>query len=133
MPALADIVVKKNDNTTNITYTGVVPSSGDGVPAVWKSQSVGSAVGFQPEIRLSSRSAQSGQFREHKCSFFYPQLKTDTTTGVTSVHKKLMGTASWMTPVDMAATDVAEASAQFANLVASPLFRSCVNSGYSAT
>lgn len=133
MPALADIVVKKNDNLTNITFTGVVPSSGDGVPAVWKSQSVGSAVGFQPEIRLASRAAKGGQEREHSATFFYPQLKTDTTTSVTSVHRKLMGKVTWTTPVDMAATDVAEASAQFANLLASTLFRSCINSGYSAT
>ncbi len=133
MPAIADIVVKKNDNTTNITYSGVVPSSGDGVPAIWKSQSVGSAVGFQPELRVSAKPAQNGQYREHRASFFYPQLKTDTTTGVISVHRKLMGTASWMTPVDMAATDVAEASAQFANLIASTLVRSLINSGYSAS
>lgn len=133
MPAIADIVVKKNDNTTNITYTGVVPSSGDSSAAVWKSQSVGSTVAFQPELRVTAKPANGGASREHRMTFYYPQLKTDTTTSITSVHRKVMGSATFLTPTDMNATDVAEASAQFANLLASALIRSCVNSGYSAS
>jgi hypothetical protein len=133
MPAIADIVVKKNDNTTNITYTGVQPSSGDGTAATWKSQSVGASLAFQPELRLSARSAQNGTAREFTATYMYPQIKTDTTTGVTSIHRKAMGKVTWVYSQDMSATDEAEASAQFVNLLASALVRNCFNSGYSAT
>jgi hypothetical protein len=60
MPSQANIVVKKNDGTTDITYTAVQPSSGDGVQAIWKSQTVGTAPVHQPELRCSTRS-QSGK------------------------------------------------------------------------
>jgi hypothetical protein len=63
----------------------------------------------------------------------YPQIKTDTTTGVTSVHRKAMGKFTWNYDIDMSATDEAEASAQFVNLLASTLVRACLNAGYSAT
>ncbi|DAD50928.1 coat protein [ssRNA phage SRR6049586_1] len=33
MPAIANITVKKNDDTTDIVWTAVQPSSGDGTPA----------------------------------------------------------------------------------------------------
>jgi len=133
MPSIADIVVKKNDNVTNITYTGVQPSSGDGTAATWKSQSVGTALAFQPELRLSAKSASNGLARDFTATFMYPQIKTDSTTGVVSVHRKAMGKFTWNYQMDMAATDEAEASAQFVNLLASTLVRNCLNSGFSAT
>jgi hypothetical protein len=53
MPALADITVKMADGTTNITYTGIVPSAGDKTPAVWRSNSVGGSIGQRPELRAT--------------------------------------------------------------------------------
>jgi len=132
MPAIANITVKKNDGVTDIIYNGVVPSSGDKNPAVWKYQAAGIAIGQQPELRLIARESGVGK-RELRATMFYPQVSTNSTTGVTSVVRKCMGTASWVLDKEMSATDTNEFVAQFGNLLASALVKSCVQSGYSAT
>jgi len=132
MPQLANITVKKNDGVTDIIYTGVVPSSGDKNPAVWKYQAAGVAIGQQPEFRLTARESGDGK-RELRSTMFYPQVSTNSTTGVTSVVRKAMGSATWVLDKEMNATDVNEFVSQFANLMASALVKSCVQSGYSAT
>ncbi len=133
MPAIANIVVKKNDGTTDITWTGVQPSSGDGTPATWKSQSVGSAQAHQPELRLSARDVQKGNVRNVRGTFRYPQIATNSTTGVTSVIGMATATVSFEVPKSMAIVDSNEAVAQFFNLLDSTLIADCFKQGYSAT
>ncbi len=133
MPNLADITVKKNDGTTDITYTGVVPSSGDGSPAVWKSQSVGTAAAHQPELRVSSRDADAGKKRALRATFSYPQIATDSTTGITSVVDAASGRFDFTFSKGMAQSDVNEAASQLVNLFYSTLFRAMLKAGYSAS
>lgn len=133
MPSMANITVKKNDGTTDIVWTGVNPSSGDGVQAVWKSQTVGSAPAHQPEIRLASREMDGGKKRALRAYFLYPQIATDTTTGITSVIQRTLISVDWTMPKDMNQTDLNEATSQFANLLASTLFKDCVKAGYAPT
>jgi hypothetical protein len=133
MPAIADIVVKKNDAVTNITYVAQSPSSGDGVPAVWRSTSVGTSPAHAPELRLSSRDQDKGKKRALRGSFVYPQISTNTTTGVTSVVQKSAIMFDVTMPKDMVQSDINEACAQFGNLLASALIQSCLKAGYSAT
>lgn len=133
MAALANIVVKKNDNTTDITYTGVNPSSGDGTPAIWKSASVGSALAHQPELRLSAKPAAKGANRALRATYSYPQIAMNSTTGVTSIVNRAFASADFNFPTEMTQADVNEFAAQFVNLLASSLVKSCVQSGTSAT
>lgn len=133
MPSIANIVVKKNDGTTDITYTAVVPSSGDTVFAVWKSQTVGVAPGHQPEFKLASREASNGQKRALHSVFNYPQLSTNSQTGVTSVVNRAVVSTDWTIPKDMTVTDINEFVTQYANLLASALIKQCAQAGYSAT
>lgn len=133
MPQIADITVKKNDGTTNIVYTGVSPSSGDGTPAVWKSQTVGVASAHQPEFRLSAREASNGTRRALRATYVYPQIATNTTTSLTSVVDRASADANWVIPKGMAAADVNEFASQFANLCAASVIIACVKTGYSAT
>lgn len=130
MPAIANMTVKKNDNTTDITYTAVVPSSGDGTPAVWRSQSVGSAASHQPEIRLGSKTGGNGAKRVLRATYVYPQIATNTTTGVTSVIDRVVASVDWQIPLGMTATDVNEAVSQFAHLLANTLMKDSVKSGF---
>lgn len=131
MSAIANITVKKNDGTTDIVYTAVVPSSGEGVPAVWKSQTIGNAPAHQPELRLSSRTTgANGNRRSLRSSFVYPQIATNSTTGITSVVDRLSITSDWVIPNGMATSDINEAVAQYANLLASALIKASVQSGY---
>lgn len=133
MPSLANITVKKADGTTDITYTGVVPSSGDSTPAIWKSQTVGSAQAHQPELRLVARDSADKKKRILRMTFLYPSIQTDSTTGRTTVVNRAFATCDFTFDTDMPQTDVNEAVAQFFNLGDSSLIVDCVKVGYSAT
>lgn len=131
MPALADIVVKKNDGTTDITYTAISPAAGDGANAIWRSQSVGNAVEHQPELRLLSK--DSGQSRKLVGNMHYPQIATNTTTNTTSV----LRTSKFRVEVDLAKgmplVDTNEFVAQATGLFRSALIQACLKGGVSAT
>lgn len=133
MPSLANITVKKNDGTTDITYTGISPSSGDKTAAVWKSQTVGNAPNHQPELRLVSREANSGTRRALRSTYVYPQIATNTTTSITSVVDKASAATDWVFPKGMNQADINEFVSQYANLLVSTLVKDCVKQGYSAT
>lgn len=133
MPAISNIVVKKNDGTTDVTYTAKSPSSGDGVPAIWKSESVGSAQAHQPELRLSSSQASKGARRRLRSTYEYPQIATNTTTNVTSVIDRASAATDWVFPKTMSQADINEFVSQYANLLVSTLVKDCVKTGYSAS
>lgn len=133
MPTMANITVKKNDGTTDIVYTGVQPSSGDGTPAVWKALSVGTAPAHQPEFRLLAREASKGSRRALRGTFQFPQIATNSTTGITAVVDKAVADVNWVFSKSMNQTEINEFASQFANLIVATLTKDCVKSGYSAT
>nr|QDH91396.1 MAG: hypothetical protein H2BulkLitter11614_000003 [Leviviridae sp.] len=130
MPNMADIVVKKADGSTDITFTQVVAAAGDKSPAVWRSNSVGSAAGFHPELRCSSRQNGTNTARVVDLSYSYPSLVTSTDTGTTSVSKRFNVTLSASLPLEMPQTDIDEAAAQLTNLIDSTLIVSVLKAGY---
>lgn len=131
MPSMANITVKKNDGTTDITYTAQAPAAGDRSPAIWQSTTVGSAAGHRPELRLTARSNAAGTVRRLDASFVYRQVATDTGTTITSVVNSLPISLSVARPVDMPDADVNEAISQAMNLFASTLFKDSCKSGFS--
>ena len=135
MPAIANITVKKNDGTTDIVYTAVSPSSGDKTAAVWKSQSVGSSLAFQPELRLTSRETtlDGKPARSLRATYAYPQVANNTLDGFMYVFRKATFSQEVVFPKDMVQTDVDECVTQFTNLMVSTVIRACLKSGYSAT
>jgi hypothetical protein len=133
MPSLANMTVKKNDGTTDVTYTGISPASGDGSPATWRNESIGVAANHRPELRLSSKDGKSGSARILRATYVFPQIATNTTTTLTSVVTSAKFTGEWELPKGMASTDVNEFAAQIANLIDHSLIVSCVQSGVSAT
>ncbi len=133
MPSIATITVKKNDGSTDIAYTGVQPSSGDGSQAIWKAQAVGSAPAHRPELRLSAKDGTNGRTRVLKATYRYPQIATNTTTSITSVVDSASCSVTWEIPKAMAQTDIDEFASQLANLVDSTLVVDCVKAGFSAS
>lgn len=133
MPSLANITVKKNDGTTDIVYTGISPSGGEGLPAIWKSQTVGVAQAHQPEFRLAGREANKGSRRALRSTFQYPQVATNSTTGLTSVVERMSADTNWVFPKGVPQADINEFVSQYCNLLASTLIKDCVKAGYSAT
>nr|URG15279.1 MAG: coat protein [Leviviridae sp.] len=133
MPTIANLTIKKNDGTTDIVWTGIQPSSGDGTPATWKSQTVGSASAHQPEFRLSARDASKGASRVIRSTFRYPQIATNTTTGVTSVVSTAFGSTEFSFPKGMSSADINEAVSQLFNLLTTSLLKDCHKQGYAAS
>lgn len=133
MPSLANVTIKKNDGTTDIVYTGISPAGGDGTPAIWKSQTVGTAQAHQPEFRLAARDGNKGSRRALRSTFQYPQIATNSTTGLTSVVDRASADTNWTFPKGMSQTDINEFVSQYANMLVTTLVKDCVKAGYSAT
>jgi len=130
MTVMANIVVKKNDGTTDITWSAMTPSAGNNVPAIWRSQSVGGSAGFRPEFRLTSKDGGDGKTRVLRGTISYPQLATDTTTSLVQVPNRASADINWRLPAEMPATDINEFASQFANLIASVLIKDSVKEGF---
>jgi hypothetical protein len=133
MPTMADIVVKKADGTTNVTFAALNPSSGDTVSALWRQETMGTAAGLR--ATFSSRSQWNGPrtARRVESQFQYPFTVTDSTTGVTSVLARVPISISITVPVDVPDTVVAEAVAQGMNLQVSTLMQSVYKAGFAPT
>lgn len=132
MPNLANITVKKNDGTTDIVYTGLQPSAGDGSPAIWR-QTAQPYPSCQPELRLIAKPAKGKMGRSVRGTFVYPQAMVNSTTGVTSVLTTAFGDFNFILDKNMSQVEINEAATQFANLIASALIKSCLATGFSAT
>lgn len=133
MPSMANITVKKNDGTTDIVWTGVCPSSGDGVPAIWRSETVGSAPAHFPMLELRSRYNGQKTARRMDVNYVYPEIATDSTTSLVSVVNRIPFQLTAAIPQGVPATVIAEAVSQFANLLASTLLKDSFKSGFSPT
>lgn len=132
MPQLADITIKKANGTTDIVYTGVVPSSGEKSPAVWRSLSVGTAQAHKPELLVSSQYNGPRTARRVSVRYTYPTLVTGS-DGRTSVSDRALADVTVTLPQSMADADIDEFANQFVNLLASSLGRAQIKSGYAAT
>lgn len=133
MPAMADITVKKNDGTTDVVYYEANPAGSDGIPALWRNSSVGSAPAHYPSLELKSRWNGQKTARRVDFAFMYPQIATDSTTGLVSVVNRAIATGSVAIPTNMPLTDLAEFSAQFGNLMSSTLIKACNKNGFAPT
>lgn len=132
MPSMANITVKAANGTTDVTYVAKSPSAGDSVPAIWRNESVGTAAAHMPELRLTWRDAPGGQKRRGRATYVYPQIATDTTTSTTSVVDRANAGVDFELPKGFTTANAAEFAAQFGNLFASALIKSCNADGFSA-
>lgn len=132
MPNMADIIVKKADETTNITYSQFVPSAGDKSAALWKSTTVGSAPGFNPSLRCESSFNGPGTARRVNLRYAYPYTVTGG-DGTVTIQDTFRFDGTAVVPQGMPQATIDEAAAQAMNLLASVLIKQCLKSGYSPT
>lgn len=132
MPTMADITIKKNDGTTDVTYAAVVASGGDKSPAVWRHSTATGTPGQRPELRISSRANGDQTARRVDGQFTYPSVYTDTSTSTTKVGSRANFTFSSVIPGDMPDVDAEEFGAQIGNLIAAALVEAILTTGYSA-
>lgn len=129
MPQIADIVIKKADNTTNVTFTAVSPSAGDKSPAVWKNATVGTILAARPTFTLVMMDNGTKKARRARSTFFWPKTRTDANGNVT-VSGGASSESSHLVPQDMTPAEIGEFVAQFANLLASALIKQSLSDGY---
>lgn len=132
MPNMANVTIKKNDGTTDVIYTAVVPSAGDKTPAIWKNQTLGTASAHRPEMKLMSRENGTGNARRVEGVFTYPTLALGT-DGKLNVVDKVIANVSMVVPKGMPDADVNEAVSQCFNLFAAALFKDSFKTGYAPT
>lgn len=131
MPQMADIIVKKDDGTTNITYTALNPSGGDKVAATWSSKSVSTIAGHRPAFSFKTERSGGGD-RRVRASYYYPYVVLDAAGNpqkVSAVPLEYSG----LVPLNVPDAVVAEAVSQCANLLASALIKEATKAGYAPT
>jgi hypothetical protein len=133
MPAIADITVKKADGATNIIYTGVAGAGGDASPAVFRSNSATGTIGQKPVVKVTSRDSGDKATRRVDISAVFPEVYTDSTTGLSLINSKVTMNASFAIPQNLSSTTMSEAAAQLTNLMASALIQSSISSGFAPT
>jgi len=132
MPAQANLTVKKNDGSTDITYTAVQASGGDKSPAIWRSNTVGTAPGHRPELRVSAQPNGPGTARRVNFQFTYPVTATGS-DGKVYVSNRCNLEITGVMPLDMPDSDLNEAVSQGLNLAAATLTKDQFKSGFAAT
>lgn len=133
MPNMADIVVKKYDGTTDVTFAKLTPSAGDKSPAVWRQPVVSGIPNAAPVCTITSKSSVNKQVRIVEGEVLYPITVTNSTTGVTTVVDRDKFTFSFQLKTNYAQAWHDEAAAQSVNVLASTLVREILKSGYSAS
>lgn len=131
MPQMADIVVKKADGTTAVTYKQLAPAAGSD-PAVWKNQTIGTSAGQQPELRCSTkgRVVKGMPYRDAVVTFKYPKSVSNTTTGEITLAEGFSASLNVHMNQTLATADLKEACYQFGNLIASDLLKQVMETGY---
>lgn len=130
MPNMADITVKKNDGTTDVTYVQLSPSAGDKTPAQWRVEALGTVPGNRPTLSISSKYSVDKMARVVEGKLLYPETFTDTTTGIVATRLRESFSFTQVIRMDAADTTTAELSAQAANLLKHPLIQLVLKSGF---
>lgn len=128
MPNMADIVVKKKDGTTDVTYAALTPSAGDKTPARWSLTASATQANLRPTLEMTSRFNASRNARNVHVVLKYPNVVT--VEGVNSVRAVPHATADFIIPLQADDAAVGEMVAQFANLLKSALMQTSVAIGY---
>lgn len=128
MSQMANITIKKSDGTTDAIYSALSASAGEGVPAIWRNNGVGTKVNQRPEFRMISKQLQAGR-RAVKTNFVWPVV--DPITG--SVVDYITLVVESKTADNALVTDVTEAVTQGLNLHAATLVKTSFVDGVSPT
>lgn len=131
MPQATDKTVKKADGTTDIVWASVQQSSGDRSPAVWRSNTVGTANAHRPTLKTSSRPNGPGNARRVEFKANFPEVVVGG-DGVTRVTNALIIEGTAIIPEGMADSVKAEAVHQVCNLLGHAHFKAQLIEGYAS-
>lgn len=130
MPQLASITVKNSSNA-DVVYEGVVASSGDKSPAIWRSPTA-TAPAFRPQLKVVSQSNAQGNTRVLTGDFRFPVTATAADGSTKLVDLPRMEIRVY-DPQAVNQDILDNFIAQGLNLFSSALFREMAKTGYAAT
>lgn len=76
MPQMVNITVKAADGVTQVVFTGIQPSAGDKVPAVWRDNAASTVPNNRPTFTVSGQYNGPRTARRMKGQVKIPVLKT---------------------------------------------------------
>lgn len=131
MANIANLVVKKSDNVTNVTFNSVAGAASDGVPATWVNTSSSTIRQNRSSLSMKAKLNGTKTARRVDVQAQFPVIRL-----VNSV-ETLMGRipVDFSIPIPEWATDaeIAEAVDQSINLLAEATVRAQIKSGTSFT
>lgn len=134
MPVMANLVVKKADETTNITYDALTGAAGDGSKAVWRQDTgaaAGMPVGHRATMEMSTRENGSRTARHASTVYKRPYSTQNTVTSKYEATDSFVLSASAVMPKAIPASELAESVHQACNILAQTLIKDALKAGYS--
>ena len=128
MAQIANITVKKFDGTTDIVYVAKTGAAGNGIPAIWRADSVSTIPAQCPTFTLAATSNANGTTRIMKWEFDLPIIDSSSGSPVVVGHQKGNGVIPVVQNADW--NQVREGVAQQLNLMAAALVRTSILEGY---
>lgn len=129
MPSLANITIKKANGTTDVVYTAVAGSSGDGSSAIFRNDTVGTTLAERPTLLVKSTSNGPRTARRLRADFSWPIVAMDA-GGNKKVAGRVTGDASFLIPQNQTIEIISEQAHQFGNLMASAIIKASAVEGY---
>lgn len=127
MATIADIIVKKADGSTNITYTAIAGSAGDKSPAMWRSDSSATMRSNRDVITLTCQDNGPKTARRSTAKAVMPVARVVNT--VELVTDKIIGDLSIVVPNALTDAEINEKVEQLLNMFACPVFRAAFKAG----
>lgn len=128
MPILANIPVKKYDNTTDVTYVAVASAASDGVTADYQLVAGFTIPAARPTFKVMTRVNGKQTSRRVNASYKWPLTYTDP-NGKIVQSGSINGEFSMILPQDVDPLIVREAHQQFVKLLSSAALRDTMDSG----
>lgn len=133
MPAMANIVVKKADGTTDITYDALTGAAGDGSKAVWR-QDTGAVsalpVGHRATLEMATTFNGPRTARVARFSFKRPYSTQNASTTKYETADSVVLSGTIVVPLSIPASEINEAVYQALNLLSSSLVKTSSAAGY---
>lgn len=128
MSTLANIVIKKSDGTTDVTYTAIAGSTGNS-PAVFRNNTVGTTIAERPTLLISSKDNGTRTARRVDVNYSWPIVQQDS-GGNKTITGRMTGSASVLIPQAQSADIIKEQAYQIGNLLGSALVKATFDDGY---
>lgn len=129
MAAIADIVIKKADAVTNITWSAIVGAAGDKLSALWRSETAASFRGNRPTLQFSTQDNGAKTARRSNGKVVFPITRTINT--VETVVDKVILDFSCIVPNALSDVEINEAVSQSLNLVVAAAIAASIKAGTS--